>query len=99
MTMEEADQFIRGREVYCTADQTLWTVNHIEPMWSTIYLNNTTSMDVREITLADFNKSYYFTDQLFLETHARKSLTCDCGVDKYGAGKHSDYCPKYEKER
>lgn len=25
------------------------------------------------------------------------SAICECGSDKFGGGRHSDYCPKYEK--
>jgi len=28
-----------------------------------------------------------------------KNKQCECGADIAGSGKHSDYCPKYEKEQ
>lgn len=28
----------------------------------------------------------------------KPNIKCDCGVDIYGSGKHSDWCLKYEKD-
>lgn len=94
MTNEKLDQFTRGREAYCTTDQTLWNVSHVDPMFEIIYLNHSHSQDLREVPYAVFMKNYYFTDELVWGP-STKHLQCECGVDKLGYGKHSDYCPKH----
>ncbi len=100
MTDEKLDKFTRGREAYCTTDQTLWNVSHIDPMFGVIYLSHATSQDLREVGYVVFERDYYFTDDLELDFSGKKKLECHCGLEKYGqGGKHSDYCPKYSKER
>lgn len=34
---------------------------------------------------------------LFKEAEGLGNKTCECGSEKAGSNKHSDYCPKYEK--
>lgn len=45
-----------------------------------------------------FGVPFPVTDlELMFNLKSSSALKCECGTDTYGCGKHSDYCPKYEK--
>lgn len=101
MSSDDIIRFKPGRKFSSIMNGSIWNIDNVDIDDDVLFVTDTNGFSCRIFTL-NFDKHHYFLDDLptgwLGDNSEPPKPKCECGSEKVGVDRHSDYCPKYQKE-